>query len=55
MFLITVLVLVKPDAPSQPDTLKILSIKYIFPKKMTVEWGKSTKNFKSYELISFIF
>ena len=41
---------VKPDAPSQPDTLKILSIKYIFPKKMTVEWSKSTKNFKSYEI-----
>ena len=42
--------IIEPDAPSQPDTLKILSIKYIFPKKMTVEWGKSTKNFKSYEI-----
>ena len=40
--------IVEPDAPSNPDTVKIQSIKYEFPKKLTVTWGKSTKNFNSY-------
>ena len=40
--------IIEPDAPSKPDEIKIKSIKYEFPKKMTIEWGKSSKNFKSY-------
>ena len=33
--------IIEPDAPSKPDEIKIKSIKYEFPKKMTIEWGKS--------------